>query len=184
MLLLPSLGSSRKRAVAAQCKNNLRQCGIAVQSYLGDNGGNIRTGYILPGEIYYTPVQVFALLDKGRYIQIGDSTRCPSLPPSNSWKGSGYGTRHFNASRNFASLGNNAWFMGCSWKDDPAEFNYPMMSANNAEFAEPILIHERSCDMLFTDGHVESLRSSGLKSIGFNNAWLGDEGPSALRQSF
>ena len=43
-LLLPSLGSARDAGQRARCLSNLRQIGIAIFSYAGDNGGSIPYG--------------------------------------------------------------------------------------------------------------------------------------------
>jgi prepilin-type N-terminal cleavage/methylation domain-containing protein/prepilin-type processing-associated H-X9-DG protein len=40
-LLLPSLSSARRRGQGANCLNNLRQLGIAIQMYCDDNNGKI-----------------------------------------------------------------------------------------------------------------------------------------------
>jgi prepilin-type processing-associated H-X9-DG protein/prepilin-type N-terminal cleavage/methylation domain-containing protein len=41
-LLMPSLGTARKKARAAGCINNLRQLGIAAQEYADDSGGQLQ----------------------------------------------------------------------------------------------------------------------------------------------
>ena len=43
-LLLPALGSAQEKARKAACLSNLRQVGIALQTYAGDNGGRIPYG--------------------------------------------------------------------------------------------------------------------------------------------
>jgi prepilin-type N-terminal cleavage/methylation domain-containing protein/prepilin-type processing-associated H-X9-DG protein len=40
-LMMPSLGTARKKAKAAGCVNNLRQLGLAVQMYTDDSGGQL-----------------------------------------------------------------------------------------------------------------------------------------------
>jgi len=40
-LLMPSLGTARKKARAAGCINNLRQLGLAAQMYTDDSGGQL-----------------------------------------------------------------------------------------------------------------------------------------------
>ena len=40
-MLMPSLGTARKKAKAAGCINNLRQLGLAVQMYTDDSGGQL-----------------------------------------------------------------------------------------------------------------------------------------------
>ena len=36
-ILMPALSSARERAKSSQCMNNLKQCGLAIQSYVDDN---------------------------------------------------------------------------------------------------------------------------------------------------
>ena len=43
-LLLPALGSAKDKAKKAACISNLRQIGIALQNYAGDNNGSIPYG--------------------------------------------------------------------------------------------------------------------------------------------
>ncbi len=43
-LLLPALSSAKERGRRTVCLSNLRQIGIAIQSYAGDNGGKIPYG--------------------------------------------------------------------------------------------------------------------------------------------
>ncbi len=40
-ILLPSLSKARETAKSSSCRNNLRQCGIAMGNYAGDNAGFI-----------------------------------------------------------------------------------------------------------------------------------------------
>ena len=40
-LLLPALGRAKEKARAAQCLNNLKQCGLASLMYAHDNEGRI-----------------------------------------------------------------------------------------------------------------------------------------------
>jgi prepilin-type N-terminal cleavage/methylation domain-containing protein/prepilin-type processing-associated H-X9-DG protein len=40
-MLMPSLGTARKKAKAAGCLNNLRQLGLAAQMYTDDSGGQL-----------------------------------------------------------------------------------------------------------------------------------------------
>lgn len=42
-LLMPSLSKARGQARAAVCKNNLKQAGIALQMYAGDNEDALMT---------------------------------------------------------------------------------------------------------------------------------------------
>jgi len=59
-LLMPSLSKSRGQARAAVCKNNLKQAGIALQMYAGDNEDALMTN------IHYNTIS-------GKYV-FGDSS--------------------------------------------------------------------------------------------------------------
>ena len=88
-ILLPALNSARERGRAASCINNLKQCGMGMQSY-ADNSEYYITGTVPPGdsEAYYW----FIFLGNNGYLpQIqkrSDDSRiwdtgvhsCPNLP--------------------------------------------------------------------------------------------------------
>ena len=88
-ILLPALNSARERGRAASCINNLKQCGMGMQSY-ADNSEYYITGTVPPGDsdAYYW----FIFLGNNGYLpQIqkrSDDSRiwdtgvhsCPNLP--------------------------------------------------------------------------------------------------------
>ena len=78
-MLMPSLGKSREAARSTQCLSNLKQLGLAIESYATDQGQ-----YYPP---YKTPFQDTpraywgGLLAAGRYITPGLPFDCPSFNP-------------------------------------------------------------------------------------------------------
>jgi prepilin-type processing-associated H-X9-DG protein len=174
-MLLPAISNSRKSALSAACKNNLRQVGIAVQGYSDDNNGMIRAGKP-DWSPYVQPDQLFYILDKCGYINIGKSTACSEAPPATKTS-DGYGARYYYGKK---SELDNLWFAGCSYREGGY---YPKMVPNNTSYAWPHLIHQRKSNMLFNDGRVESCGPSDLRSLsdtkesgssrGFEKAWIG-----------
>ena len=90
-LLLPALNSARKKAEAAQCINNLKQLGIGIIQYVGDNeewlppletvksdGGNYFWTSSLMGENPYGGYTTGLKQTKGTYAAVS-LFNCPSV---------------------------------------------------------------------------------------------------------
>ena len=68
-LLLPALSSAKEKALKAACVSNLRQVGIAIQTYVSDNNGKIPYGpkappFTNPSDLYPatgTPTSLISL---------------------------------------------------------------------------------------------------------------------------
>ena len=54
-ILMPALSQARERAKTSQCTNNLKQCGLAIQSYISDNKSLM---------IYFNSIQWNMLCDR------------------------------------------------------------------------------------------------------------------------
>ena len=176
-LLLPAVASSRNRALASSSQNNLRQCGLALFNYAGDNNGGVRAGVLasLPTAQSGNKLDYFQnIMARGGYIQLGKATACSVCPTdsnvtTNGW---GYGARVYIGT--LGELG-NVWYAGCSmWRNGSGAVTLIPRMLPNIAYAEPMLVHERRCNMLFTDGRVELLQPTGLKAIGFNAAHFGE----------
>lgn len=90
-MLLPALNQARARAHAAQCINNLKQCGLAFFAYGSDNDGIIALGgiaYYGYGEGDMTWMQLLSGGDNGSvdmettaYLSNDSIALCPSASP-------------------------------------------------------------------------------------------------------
>jgi len=106
-MLLPAVGLVRNAAAAARCSSNLRQIGLAMSAYAGDEQGRLPpfndAAYLAAGSSRHYWVNH---LDQGEYLPVtkwhyagadvwGDAAsepwRCPSVDPSNFFNGGGYG---------------------------------------------------------------------------------------------
>ena len=80
-LLLPALQSAREQVRTAACASNLRQLGIALLNYAGDNEGQIpltRYWYAIPPSPSPSPsgkqyIGWVGSLARGKYIDLGDN---------------------------------------------------------------------------------------------------------------
>jgi type II secretory pathway pseudopilin PulG len=75
-LLLPSLASAREKGLRTACLSNLRQMGIAIQSYAGDNDGKIPYGPKAPpftsaGDLYPSTGAPTSLISLGSGAPVG-----------------------------------------------------------------------------------------------------------------
>ena len=77
-LIVPSLGAAKAKAHSARCLSNLRQIGIALRVYAGDNEG------ALPRAVSFgSTLQAAATVDKVLRSHVSENTnvfRCPSAP--------------------------------------------------------------------------------------------------------
>jgi prepilin-type N-terminal cleavage/methylation domain-containing protein/prepilin-type processing-associated H-X9-DG protein len=73
-ILMPALSSARARARSAQCINNLKQCGQAVQSYVDDHKEMM---------FYYTYVQWTMLVNRDAFVDYHETN-------AKTWKSSTY----------------------------------------------------------------------------------------------
>lgn len=185
-MLLPAINKSRRNALSAACKNNLRQAGIAVESYSSDNNGNIRLGSNwYNGETFYSQKQLFYTLQKYNYLKMGSSTTCSELPPA-TISFNCYGTRWYDGKKYL--LGSN-WIVGCRYSPNNKAF-----IASWAGDGLTHLIHLGKSNMLFNDGHVSSCGPIDLRSMadnlsggfasGFGSAYFGGPGETPVQIDF
>lgn len=100
-ILLPALQKAREAAITAQCLSNMRQAGLAMSMYAGDNGGHIVLhGLRQPGWKTFSWTR---FVDGGlgtRYLMQTEIARCPKM----GGKGS-YATVSAEASRSATGSG-------------------------------------------------------------------------------
>ncbi len=99
-MLLPSLRQAKEKALATQCKSNLRQCGVALGSYANDFedwvlgggcDGNFAEyptlGMMMMGMGFAPPM---GNLSSDRVtVKFGQVFQCPTLPPPAAYKDHG-----------------------------------------------------------------------------------------------
>ena len=90
-ILMPALSSARARAKSSQCLNNLKQCGIAIQSYVNDNkcllmytsGAYVQWNMLLSKTAMRTFKNSTAIKEWGAtgYLEDRKLHMCPSIFP-------------------------------------------------------------------------------------------------------
>lgn len=171
-LLLPAINSSQLRAKRIACESQLRQLGIAFQSFSHDHNGKFpmavpaaeggsleftKAGYLVNGPFYFSYRHFQSL------VGIIDAPKILVCPADTRW-----------SATNFASLQNSnlSYFVGVT-----ASFNEPMsMLAGDGNLSVAVTLlpvksgeilkwtaeqHRQKGNVLFSDGHVEEWGNGG-----------------------
>jgi prepilin-type N-terminal cleavage/methylation domain-containing protein len=125
-MLLPALSAARLSAKTSACLANLKQSGMAVQSYSADHNGHIMSNTLNSGAMTSWPMRLFY------YVSIGDSTKPTYSSDVNAAKqypiflcpveGSFHGSVNFAYTHygfNSVGFGNNSDKDGSTAEDDP-----------------------------------------------------------------
>ncbi len=103
-LILPALNKAREKAQEITCSSNVKQIGIALHNYTGDNNGNL----VITNPYPHTHPAWYTLLYNGKYWQ--KNIYCPTALAA------------MTAPKNiyvYTSYGANANFQMGYGKDDP-----------------------------------------------------------------
>lgn len=184
-MLLPALNRARARARAISCSGNLRQIGLAANTYMQDYNFWYPTGQV--GKLT-AATQGYAWLvafSKGNYLPFGKIYFCPELLPANTtiseWS-KGYGSLYGNSvnqfnlkkyrSSGFSKIG----MVACS-KNPNSEGNenaYRLLTTSTSTgYGYPYLIHNNRANMAFFDGHVNNI-GTGVFASDIN--WINSQG--------
>ena len=183
-MLLPALGKAKEHAYGVSCLNNLKNSGIQCIMYMDDFDGQFWNAH--------TSAPVCAgswafRLTTGGYADSLDSMRCPSTPqpeetpeqPANYVYGAPvvtFGNLQTvdlkNVSRyRFNGIGENARPSGVMLLSDSRHaaqannYQYAYL-ASNTSWGMTYPIHNKRANLLFLDGHVNSLTSDLILADG------------------
>ncbi len=103
-MLLPALNQARETAKASNCKNNLKQQGLAMLQYAGDNGDMFPTYATAPENLGGERFWIWLIVSNGRYLP-KKSFLCPARVPG--WTKTFWNTPGMNLD----SPGEAAWYV-------------------------------------------------------------------------
>lgn len=174
-MLLPALSASRERARAANCTSNLKDIGLAVHQYGVDSRGP-----------YFYSIQNSPwgnILINGGYLQKGNSLFCPSF----TYKDQAQSPQYYSYAAPYGMTAEpraqavfNLEGVGTTSNisvdpsaiyvcGDGSRLSFSPYYRMNAHYSKadegycrPIIIHNRLCNLLLADGHVEGVHAKGL----------------------
>jgi prepilin-type N-terminal cleavage/methylation domain-containing protein/prepilin-type processing-associated H-X9-DG protein len=175
-LLLPALASSKKRARAIQCVNNLKQVGAGAHMYAHDNDNILQLDSLIPGSGTWASILFTNVGLEQREIFL-----CPSYKPFvwENWVNV-YGIRRDAPPE--CAKGPNGIFFRVDCVNNPTEYLLVGDTTSQAQggftarqyyqfqVSSPLrMIHARHfgrANGLFLDGHVEPCNKPRLEGLG------------------
>jgi len=153
-MLLPAVNYVRASAQSMQCRSNLRQIGLAMQTYLDSQGtkGRYPDAAVLPSELLTPDRESLAEILLPFLEENVAVFRCPGDPEFFDREGLSY---EYNASRFAKKTRKEALLGRHSGKQTRGESEYWMVHDFD-NFHGPEL-NEGSYNYLYADGHVEGL---------------------------
>ena len=133
-MLLPVLSKAREKARRVNCAGNLKQIGLALLMYSGENSGFF---IITENEVNMEPLNTEGILNDGKVFGCPSATTLQTTARTTNYEYGGSGVKDDNADPTRTTI-------AC---DESA--NHPDNQWMNA---------------LFVDGHVEGARPDGTKS--------------------
>lgn len=168
-MLLPALSAARERAVASNCVSNLKNLGNIIHQYGILSGGNYF--YSGNGSSWVTPLVNMGLVQKDALLQ------CPGVRLA---KQSQNHIRAYSAPYNadvfpyfnidYPKTGidpSNMYFMADGSLKDGLTYHriYAHSATKSGSYCRPILRHNKMCNLIMADGHVETAGMEGLKAF-------------------
>ena len=165
-MLLPALSAARERAMASNCVSNLKNLGNIIHQYGILSGGSYF--YSGNGKSWVTPLVNMGLVQKDGLLQ------CPAVRLKKADQ------NHIRAYSAPYAADDNPYFNYDYPKSglDPSKMylmadgslkggsTYHRMLAHNGSsetYCRPSIRHNKMCNLVMADGHVETALASGLK---------------------
>lgn len=191
-VLLPALNKARMQAKGIQCKNNLRQNGLALNSYGDDNNGIIPAYYYRIAGTSRTWAQFLHGVantsdwksDTATYLTTTKIQACPVNPSYNSLTNIGskqvYGAKSIETSgaekweikdNGLWTVLKNVnepsrwWLLGDSWRNDGDVWEQLYIISNTSSTTQALffLVHNNAANTLFSDGHVDGIKAGDAR---------------------
>jgi len=188
-LLLPALAKAKEKAKNAKCISNLRQCGLGVNLYLGDNDGRMLLDGSPAGSNTWA-----TMVYSNRYQESLETFLCPSYRPSEfeNWVLT-YGVRLDPPAKYTLPAGIVARILVADQIQFPADYMHLADTTSQAQngwtarqfygfrAAGPLkqvhARHSKRANGWFMDGHVEGANQSRLDTLGIATEYGPDTKP-------
>ena len=171
-MLLPALSAARERARSSNCTSNLKNINLAVAIYVDSHDGALisyAAASAKDGFWNYKLQETNCV--PGSDTDVQKTFFCPSSKPKSNSLLYTYGMFCTPTYKPIwlhkIENPTNHFMVADSYKTDIASPYYRMGAAKSTSEASPYLVHGQVCNMLFVDGHVESVNKERLKEIPF-----------------